>query len=64
MSATDGACLGGVTDQVDAAVGSALGDERDQRTGQVELAATWLVGPPQAGEHRQAHRLRQERQAD
>jgi hypothetical protein len=48
--------VGGVTGQVDLAVGAALGDQGDQLDRQVKLGPVGLLGTPQAAHDRQAHR--------
>jgi site-specific DNA recombinase len=55
--------VGGVTGQVDLAVGVALGDQGDQLDRQVQLGPVGLLGTPQAAHDRQTHRpLRHKRQ--
>ncbi len=53
--------VGGVGDQVDPPVGEPLGDEIDQVTGQIGFGALTSLDR-QAGQHRQRHRPRTERQ--
>ena len=47
--------VGGVTGQVDLAVGAALGDQADQLDRQGQLGPVGLLGAPQAAHDRQAH---------
>ena len=53
--------VGGVADDVDAAVGKLVGQQRDQLSGQPHRGVGALAAP-QPQQHRQAHRVRAERQ--